>query len=110
MPLCKSTSSAPLDVWLVRKLGVPEHPEIAMGAIAAGGIEVLNRDLIRDLEIPHALVDQVAAPADLEPGRAEQRPARLDGTGREEHAVAGLGTHVRGEPGPLPPDPNPRPI
>jgi putative phosphoribosyl transferase len=50
---------APLDVFLVRKLGVPGHPELAMGAIAAGGIEVLNQDLIRDLRIPRALVEQV---------------------------------------------------
>lgn len=51
---------APLDVFLVRKLGVPQHPELAMGAIAAGGVEVLSRDLIRDLGIPAALVEQVA--------------------------------------------------
>jgi putative phosphoribosyl transferase len=48
---------APLDVFLVRKLGVPGHPELAMGAIAAGGIEVLSRDLIRDPGIPHTLVE-----------------------------------------------------
>ncbi len=51
---------ARMDVFLVRKLGVPGHPELAMGAIAAGGIEVLSRDLIRDLGVPHALVEQVA--------------------------------------------------
>src|SRR4249919_3936297 len=51
---------APLDVFIVRKLGVPGHPELAMGAIAAGGIEVLSDDLIRDFGIPHALVQQVA--------------------------------------------------
>jgi putative phosphoribosyl transferase len=57
---------APLDVFLVRKLGVPGHPELAMGAIAEGGIEVLSRDLIRDLEIPHSLVEQVAVRERLE--------------------------------------------
>jgi len=57
---------APLDVFLVRKLGVPGHPELAMGAIAAGGIEVLSRDLIRDLGIPHALIEQVAVRERLE--------------------------------------------
>src|ERR1700756_3558727 len=57
---------APLDVFLVRKLGVPGHPELAMGAIAAGGIEVLSRDLIRDLRIPKALVEQVAVRERLE--------------------------------------------
>jgi predicted phosphoribosyltransferase len=50
----------PVDVFLVRKLGVPGRPELAMGAIAEGGIEVLNRDLIRLLGIPAALVQQVA--------------------------------------------------
>ena len=62
---------APLDVFLVRKLGVPDHPELAMGAIAAGGIEVLNRDLIRDLGIPHALIEQVAVRERLELERRE---------------------------------------
>ena len=57
---------APLDVFLVRKLGVPGHPELAMGAIAAGGIQVLSPHLIRDLGIPHALVEQVAVRERLE--------------------------------------------
>jgi putative phosphoribosyl transferase len=51
---------APLDVLPVRKLGVPGHAELAMGAIAAGGVEVLTGDLIRDLGIPRALVRQIA--------------------------------------------------
>ena len=57
---------APLDVFLVRKLGVPGHGELAMGAIAEGGIEVLSHDLIRDLGIPRALVEQVAVRERLE--------------------------------------------
>ena len=57
---------APLDVWLVRKLGVPGHPEFAMGAIASGGIEVLSTDLIRDLGVPPAVVEQVAVRERLE--------------------------------------------
>ena len=57
---------APLDVWLVRKLGVPGHPELAMGAIAAGGIEILSTDLIRELGVPPALVRQVAVRERLE--------------------------------------------
>ena len=61
-----SRLKAPLDVFLVRKLGVPGHPELAMGAIAEGGVEVLSRDLIRDLGIPHALVEQVAVRERLE--------------------------------------------
>jgi putative phosphoribosyl transferase len=52
---------APLDVFLVRKLGVPGHEELAMGAIASGGVMVLNHDVLAALEIdPHQL-DAVAA-------------------------------------------------
>jgi erythromycin esterase-like protein/predicted phosphoribosyltransferase len=68
-----------LDVFLVRKLGVPGHPELAMGAIAAGGIEVLSPDLIRDLEIPHALVERVAVRERLE---LERRDALYRGSRR----------------------------
>ena len=57
---------APLDVFLVRKLGVPGHSELAMGAIAEGGVEVLSEGMIRDLGIPHALVQQVAVRERLE--------------------------------------------
>jgi putative phosphoribosyl transferase len=49
-----------LDVFVVRKLGVPGHPELAMGAIASGGVRVLNEDLIHDLGIPQAAIEQVA--------------------------------------------------
>lgn len=62
---------APLDVFLVRKLGVPGHPELAMGAIAEGGIEVLSLDLIRDLGIPRVLVEQVAVRERLELDRRD---------------------------------------
>jgi erythromycin esterase-like protein/predicted phosphoribosyltransferase len=62
----------PLDVFLVRKLGVPQHPELAMGAIAAGGVEVLSADLIRELGIPHALVRQVSARERLELDRRDR--------------------------------------
>jgi predicted phosphoribosyltransferase len=64
--------NAPLDVFLVRKLGVPGHSELAMGAIAEGGIEVLNDDLIRDLAIPASLVQQVAGHEQLELERRER--------------------------------------
>ena len=64
--------SAPLDVCLVRKLGVPGHAELAMGAIAAGGIEVLSEDLIRELGIPRALVQQVAVRERLELDRRDR--------------------------------------
>lgn len=62
----------PLDVFLVRKLGVPGHPELAMGAIAAGGVEVLSNDLIADLGIPPALVQQVAVRERLELERRDR--------------------------------------
>jgi len=57
---------APLDVFLVRKLGVPSHPELAMGAIAEGGVKVLSQSIIRDLDIPAPLVEQVAVRERLE--------------------------------------------
>src|SRR3954468_24733204 len=43
---------APLDVFLVRKLGVPGHEELAFGAIATGGTRVLNKQMIESLDIP----------------------------------------------------------
>src|SRR5262250_3594777 len=51
---------APLDVFLVRKLGVPGHPELAMGAIASGGVRVLSRDIIDELRIPDTAIEAVA--------------------------------------------------
>jgi len=62
----------PLDVLLVRKLGVPGHPELAMGAVAAGGVQVLSPVLIADLAIPAALVQQVAARERLELDRRDR--------------------------------------
>jgi len=52
---------APLDVFLVRKLGVPGREELAMGAIASGGVRVLNEDVMSELQIPQQWVDVVAA-------------------------------------------------
>jgi putative phosphoribosyl transferase len=51
---------APLDVFLVRKLGLPRQEELAMGAIATGGVRVLNHDIIRSLQIPDYVLDRVA--------------------------------------------------
>lgn len=51
---------APLDVFLVRKLGLPGHEELAMGAIASGGVRVLNEDVVRALNIPPQIIDLVA--------------------------------------------------
>jgi putative phosphoribosyl transferase len=53
--------NVPLDVFVVRKLGLPGHPELAMGAIAIGGVRVINRDLVDGLRIPELVIDAVAA-------------------------------------------------
>lgn len=50
---------APLDILLIRKLGVPHEPELAMGAIATGGIRVLNSDVVRMLSIPDNVIEAV---------------------------------------------------
>jgi putative phosphoribosyl transferase len=52
---------APLDVLLVRKLGVPDQPELAMGAIASGGVRILNREVVNPLRIPPEVIDEVTA-------------------------------------------------
>jgi predicted phosphoribosyltransferase len=52
---------APLDIFLVRKLGVPGHEELAMGAISTGGVRVLNDDVVDYLDIPGDVIDEVAA-------------------------------------------------
>jgi putative phosphoribosyl transferase len=64
--------NAPVDVFVVRKLGVPGHKELAMGAIASGGIRVLNEDVIRALGIPEEVVDEVAAEEEQELQRRER--------------------------------------
>ena len=63
---------APLDLFLVRKLGVPGHEEYAMGAIATGGVRVLNSDVIRALGIPPSVVEAVTARERRELERREQ--------------------------------------
>src|SRR3954468_12579690 len=69
---------APLDVFLVRKLGVPGHEELAMGAIATGGVRLLNPDVVHGLRIPPEVIDQVAATerAELERREREYRDDR----------------------------------
>lgn len=52
---------APLDAFLVRKLGVPGHEELAMGAIASGGVRVLNDEIVQGLQIPDAVIDATEA-------------------------------------------------
>jgi putative phosphoribosyl transferase len=62
---------APLDVFLVRKLGTPGHSELAMGAIASGGIRVLNDEVVRWLGIPPDQIDAVARQEQQELERRE---------------------------------------
>lgn len=50
----------PMDIFIVRKLGWPGHEEMAIGAIASGGVKVLNEDIVQYLNIPEALIDAVA--------------------------------------------------
>jgi predicted phosphoribosyltransferase len=70
----------PLEVFIVRKIGVPGHRELAMGALASGGIRVLDADLIGHLGVPAHLVDAVIAEETQELTRREERY----GAGRAE--------------------------
>jgi putative phosphoribosyl transferase len=63
---------APLDVFLVRKLGVPGQEELALGAIASGGVMVLNQDVVEALQIHPAAIDQIAAAEQRELDRRER--------------------------------------
>jgi len=69
---------APLDVFIVRKLGVPGHEELAMGAIASGGVRVLNREVLDSMPLSQAMIDAVAAreQQELERRESEYRGAR----------------------------------
>ncbi len=63
---------APLDICIVRKLGVPGHKELAMGAIATGGIMLLNEALVRSLKISQKAIKQVALEEQQELERRER--------------------------------------
>jgi erythromycin esterase-like protein/predicted phosphoribosyltransferase len=63
---------APLDVFLVRKLGVPGHEELALGAIATGGTRVLNKQLIESLDVPVEWVEAIDAKERRELERRER--------------------------------------
>jgi predicted phosphoribosyltransferase len=52
---------APFDVFVVRKLGVPAQPELAMGAVASGGVRVINDDVVRPAGVPASVLDEVTA-------------------------------------------------
>ncbi|MBV6623193.1 MAG: phosphoribosyltransferase [Rivularia sp. (in: Bacteria)] len=63
--------NAPLDVFLVRKLGVPGHEELAMGAIASGGIRILNEEVVKDLHLSYKVIDKVTKSEQEEMKRRE---------------------------------------
>jgi putative phosphoribosyl transferase len=63
---------APLDVFLVRKLGVPGHEELAMGAIASGGVRVLNDDVVGWYKLPMPVIDEVTRREQAELERRER--------------------------------------
>jgi predicted phosphoribosyltransferase len=62
----------PLDVFLVRKLGVPGQEELAMGAIAPGGVRILNQDIVQAMAIPAHVIDSVTATEVQELARRER--------------------------------------
>lgn len=76
---------APLDVFVVRKLGVPGRRELAMGAIATGGVRIVNESVVRRLGIPEEIIEVVAAEEEYELRRRETayrgdgRPPNLKG-------------------------------
>jgi predicted phosphoribosyltransferase len=61
-----------LDVFVVRKLGLPGHPELAMGAIASGGVRVLNEDVLESITVSQAAIDTVTRTEQLELERRER--------------------------------------
>ena len=77
---------APLDVLIVRKLGVPGHDELAMGAIASGGVQVLNASVIDGLSITQEEIDEVAA---REAHELDRRARAYRGSGREPPDLTG---------------------
>ena len=78
-------SGLPLDVFVIRRLGIPGREDVAIGAVAAGGIRVLNEDVVESLEISEALIARVAAQEE----RQLQRMEALYRGGKPEVELAG---------------------
>src|SRR6266540_4263855 len=78
---------APLDIFLVRKLGMPGHPEYAIGAIASGGVRVLSEDIVRAYGVPQAAIEAIARQEQTELERREREY-------RKGRAVTDLGGRV----------------
>src|SRR5512132_4373060 len=68
-----ATLGAPLGVFVVRKLGLPGHEELAMGALASGGVRVLDEELIRLARVTRAEVSRVTTAEQAELERRERR-------------------------------------
>src|SRR5215212_694067 len=77
---------APLDVFIARKLGAPGREEFRIGAVAQGGVRVLNEDAVRELGIPEGYIERTAEEENAE---IERRPALLRGD-RPEPEVGGV--------------------
>ena len=69
--------NVPLDIIVVRKLGVPDHEELAMGAIASGDVRVLNHDTIDWMQIPNFVIDRVT---EMEKTELQRRELTYRGT------------------------------
>jgi putative phosphoribosyl transferase len=65
--------NAEMDIFIVRKLGIPGHEELAMGAIATGGIRILNEDVVRVINIPLSAIELVTHQELLEIKRREEQ-------------------------------------
>jgi|ERR1700726_1656140 len=82
---------APLDAFAVRKLGVPWHPELAMGALASGGVRVLNEEVIDALGVDERTIEEVTEREQRELDRRERRyrgdRAAIEVTGRTAMVV-----------------------
>ncbi len=76
---------APLEVMVVRKLGTPGQPELAMGALAPGGVRVMNEALVRQLRIPDETIERIAQQEALELQRREAHYRQ----GRSAYAMQG---------------------
>src|SRR3954465_10217921 len=63
---------AELDVFIVRKLGLPGHEELAIGAIASGGVRVLNESLVRELQLSPSLITRIAQREQIELERRDE--------------------------------------
>lgn len=90
VPVAAEVASAlrvPLDIFLVRKLGVPGHEELAMGALAEGGVRVVNEALVRDLAIPSDAIERAVAREQAELDRRNRQyrvgRSRVDAAGRQ---------------------------